>query len=85
MYNLIFSNEFVIPTFFCCILIMLGSYFLLNLMLAVIMEQYIVSENEYSAKEQERLLQEKQQLDERIKQVQSMGDFVRLGTLLDKR
>jgi len=32
-------------------LIMLGSYFLLNLMLAVIMEQYIVSESEYSALE----------------------------------
>jgi tRNA C32,U32 (ribose-2'-O)-methylase TrmJ len=38
MYNLISSNEFVLPTFFCCLLIMLGSYFLLNLMLAVIME-----------------------------------------------
>ena len=44
-----------------------------------------MSENEYSALEQERLEEEKRHLDKRLKEVQSMGDFVRLGSLLEKR
>ena len=34
----------MIPAFFCFVLVFLGSFFLLNLMLAVVMESYLQSE-----------------------------------------
>ena len=33
-----------IPAFFCILLVVLGAFFLLNLMLAVVMESYMESE-----------------------------------------
>jgi len=47
MYNLINATEFFLPVIFSITLNMMGSYFLMNLMLAVIMDEYIKSEQEY--------------------------------------
>ena len=48
MYNLIAASEFVLPVLFSFAIHMLGSYFLMNLMLAVIMDNYIQSEQAYN-------------------------------------
>jgi len=44
LYNLCGTSITIIPAVFCITLIFLGSFFLLNLMLAVIMESYIQGE-----------------------------------------
>jgi hypothetical protein len=38
------ARFYMIPTIFCCSLVYMGSFYLLNLMLAVVMESYIESE-----------------------------------------
>ena len=40
MYNLAAHDSFWIPSLFCTALVFLGSFFMLNLMLAVIMDSY---------------------------------------------
>jgi hypothetical protein len=54
MYSLIQSSEFFLPVIFAITIIMLGSYFLMNLMLAVIMDEYIKSEQSYETELKER-------------------------------
>ena len=40
MYNLAFAESFYIPSIFCTAIVFIGSFFMLNLMLAVIMDSY---------------------------------------------
>lgn len=67
LYNLMdtFDNGFL-PALFCLTIIFLGSFFLLNLMLAVIMESYISGGTKYNEIAEQNLLQEQQQLEHRI-------------------
>lgn len=46
LYNLAFHEAFWIPSIFCTILVFMGSFFMLNLMLAVIMDSYESASNE---------------------------------------
>ena len=47
LYNLMkYDSQPFVPAIFCISLIFLATFFLLNLMLAVIMESYIVSERD---------------------------------------
>ena len=41
MYNLMNATNVLLPVVFCFLLQILGTYFFMNLMLAVIMEKYI--------------------------------------------
>ena len=47
LHNLISATEFIFPVAFMFTINMMGSYFLMNLMLAVIMHEYIKSEQAY--------------------------------------
>ena len=76
------------PAIFGVSLIFLGTWFLLNLMLAVIMHEYIRGEQEHAEVERQRTLAEKQELEERIQQQQQsqeMLEFQRIASLCDKR
>jgi voltage-gated sodium channel type XI alpha len=44
MYAMISATEFFLPVLFAFVINMVGSYFLMNLMLAVIMDEYVESE-----------------------------------------
>ena len=55
-----------LPSLFCNTLIFIGSYFLLNLMLAVIMESYISSEEEEFIRIEQELEEEKNLMIERL-------------------
>jgi len=66
MYNLINATEFFLPVIFSITLNMIGSYFLMNLMLAVIMDEYIKSEQEYEKEERDLLISEKEQINTKI-------------------
>ena len=66
-YNLSNGLFPLVPILFCVILIFLGSFFLINLMLAVIMENYIISESNINNIENEKLEQEKEDLEMRVK------------------
>jgi len=48
LYNLISATEFGFASLFMFVIHMMGSYFLMNLMLAVIMHEYIESEKRYT-------------------------------------
>jgi hypothetical protein len=48
MYNLINSSNFVTPVLFCFFIHMVGTYYLMNLMVVVIMESYIESNEIYA-------------------------------------
>ena len=60
------AEGFFLPAIFGVSLIFLGTWFLLNLMLAVIMHEYIRGEQEHAEVERQRTLAEKQELEERI-------------------
>jgi hypothetical protein len=66
MYNLINATEFFLPVIFSITLNMMGSYFLMNLMLAVIMDEYIKSEQEYEQEQRDFLISEKEQIQNKI-------------------
>ena len=51
LYNLINSSNFIFPTIFCFLIHMVGTYYLLNLMLVVIIESYIKSKEDYADQE----------------------------------
>lgn len=55
MYNLINASSFVAPFFFCFMIHMLGTYYIMNLTLIVIMETYIESKELYARDEIELL------------------------------
>ena len=57
---------FFLPALFGVCLIFLGTWFLLNLMLAVIMHEYILGEQEHAEIERARNLAEKEELEKRI-------------------
>ena len=59
-----------LPSLFCNTLIFIGSYFLLNLMLAVIMESYISSEEEEFIRIEQELEEEKNLMIERLNEQQ---------------
>lgn len=48
MYNLINSSHFLLPVVFCFLIHMVGTYYLMNLMLVVIIESYITSKEDYA-------------------------------------
>jgi len=48
MYNLINSSNFFLPFLFCFVIHMVGTYYLMNLMLVVIIESYIQSNEDYA-------------------------------------
>lgn len=54
------------PSIFGVSLIFLGTWFLLNLMLAVIMHEYILGEQEHAEVEKQRIIAEKEELEKRI-------------------
>ena len=60
------SNEFV-PAIYCIMLIFIGTFFLLNLMLAVIMEQYMESEQKELKEKAEAIEMQKEELEMRLK------------------
>lgn len=62
LYNLTNGSVPIMAVAFCVILIFLGSFFLINLMLAVIMENYVVSETKMRELEDERIQQERNEL-----------------------
>jgi hypothetical protein len=62
----------VVPAFYCLILIFMGTFFLLNLMLAVVMESYMESEILTAREIKETLDEEKTAFDERIKGFSSL-------------
>lgn len=67
MFNLMNKMSFPqLPAFFCILLVFLGSFFLLNLMLAVVMESYMASELKESLKLEAELKKEKMNLEDRI-------------------
>lgn len=62
MYTLIYATEFVLPVFFGFTVNLMGTYFLMNLMLAVILDEYIKSEQAYQEEMKERQEQERAKL-----------------------
>ena len=72
MYNLeAWSSTPLIPRLFCVSLVFLISFFLLNLMLAVVMESYEISEEREFEKLRKEAELEKQLFEERMKAVKS--------------
>ena len=67
-YNIMNVQGFFLPAIFGVSLIFLGTWFLLNLMLAVIMHEYILGEQEHAEVEKQRVLAEKEELEKRIQQ-----------------
>ena len=68
LYNLQDWNSInEVPAGFCIILILLGSFFLLNLLLAVVMESYMTSEMKEDVRIAEELVAQKNELEERIR------------------
>ena len=53
----------LIPYLYCVILVFLGNYFMLNLMLAVVLESYLKSEIETDKEIKEQLLQKQNFID----------------------
>ena len=51
MYNLINSSNFLLPVVFCFFIHMVGTYYLMNLLLVIIIESYIQSKEDYADKE----------------------------------
>ena len=64
MYNLA-NGSFMplIPYLYCVVLVFLGNYFMLNLMLAVVLESYLKSEIETDKEIKEQLLQKQNYID----------------------
>ena len=75
-------HGFVLPAVFGVLLIFLGTWFLLNLMLAVIIGEYIQGEEEYAMMERQKAMEEKEELEKRISENQRMKSYSRLNTLL---
>jgi len=64
MYNLANGNFMpLVPYLYCVILVFLGNYFMLNLMLAVVLESYLKSEIETDKEIKEQLLQKQNFID----------------------
>jgi hypothetical protein len=57
----------LLPALYCLVLIFLGAFFLLNLMLAVVMESYIKGEIEENKKLDDQIKLEQVKLEERVK------------------
>ena len=72
LYNLAAHEAFWIPSIFCVIIVFLGSFFMLNLMLAVIMISYDKSSNEVDEFQKLQLENEKKEIEERIANTASM-------------
>jgi hypothetical protein len=71
LYNLMNQASLTqIPTLFCVSLVFLGAFFLLNLMLAVVMESYMESESRETERQEAELKAEKTDLSERLKALQ---------------
>ena len=68
MYNLA-NGSFMplIPYLYCVVLVFLGNYFMLNLMLAVVLESYLKSEIETDKEIKEQLLQKQNYIDRQCK------------------
>jgi len=60
----------MLPTLFCVGLILLGSFFLLNLLLAVVMESFLESEIVENERIAKALDAEKKELEERLKEAE---------------
>ena len=58
MYNLIDSDISVLAALYCMIIIVFGSFFMLNLILAVIIQAFINIQKEHLTEEIDRLLEE---------------------------
>jgi hypothetical protein len=56
----------VLPILFCVILIFMGSFFLLNLFLAVVMESYMEGELKFNEEVEEALRKEEEEIDQRF-------------------
>jgi hypothetical protein len=69
LYNLyIFSGSKIVPIIFCIGLLLIGKYFMLNLLLAVVMESYMESEQREAQKLKEELEGEQKELEARLKE-----------------
>lgn len=69
LYNLyIFSGSKLVPIMFCIGLLLIGKYFMLNLLLAVVMESYMESEQREAKKLKEELEGEQKELEARLKE-----------------
>jgi hypothetical protein len=68
LYNLQkYETSPALPNFFCISLIFLGTFFLLNLMLAVIMESYVLGEQKELENSESMLEMEQEELNKRLK------------------
>ena len=79
------SEGMALPVTFGVSLIFLGTWFLLNLMLAVIMGEYIEGEQEQAEIDRKKAIAEKEELERRIKEKPQMNEFSRLNTLIQAR
>ena len=67
LYNLYdFTGSRAIPILFCIGLLLIGKYFMLNLLLAVVMESYMKSEEIEVQKHKNELESEQKELEKRL-------------------
>lgn len=81
MYNLINSSNFIFPVVFCFAIQMLGTYYIMNLVLVIIMESYIENKEVYAQDDIKRQEEQSEKHEAKMpssykRTVQSLTDFV---------
>ena len=82
MYNLAQHESLWLPSLYAVFIIFIGSFLLLNLTLAVIMDSYDTTAQQMDMLQKEQLEQEKRDIEQRINQRRSMTDYANVNKLV---
>ena len=66
MYNMAYNDSFWLASLFCSAIVFIGSFFMLNLMLAVIMDSYDQCQNSLDVELKATMEAEKNEIEKRI-------------------